>query len=218
MARLPYRLQVIGLTGPAGAGKDTVAELLQTHRGYSAIAFADALRAEICAAYMLDPVYLTARSTKEMPIRALALDRCLDAAFVQRMGEVHESLRQPLVLAAPQSPRTIMRWWGTEYRRATQAHYWVQQVDRRMVALHAERTGHRFVLSDVRFRNEAALVRKYGGQIWRIRRPGHEARAGEHVSEVTGSEFAPDVVIDNVHDIGHLQQQVLAVVGEGAAA
>ena len=81
---------IIGLCGLAGVGKDTVAELLATHCGAARIAFADALRAEICTAYSLDPVYLTRRETKEHPISALALARCLDTACVGRRLIQHQ--------------------------------------------------------------------------------------------------------------------------------
>ena len=36
--------KIIGLTGPKGCGKDTVAALLRTHAGFYSLAFADALR------------------------------------------------------------------------------------------------------------------------------------------------------------------------------
>ena len=32
---------------------------------------------------------------------------------------------------------------------------------------------------------------------------------GSHVSEVTGAEFRPDVVINNSHELRHLQARVL---------
>ena len=53
------------------------------------------------------------------------------------------------------------------------------------------------------------LVRECGGQIWQIVRPELTPIASTHSSEVTGAEFSPDVVINNSHDMRHLQQLVL---------
>ena len=73
---------IIGLTGPAGCGKDTVAQLLATHLGFAHLAFADALRVEVAHAYGIDHGMLTRRDTKEVPTGALAFDRCKDMLFV----------------------------------------------------------------------------------------------------------------------------------------
>lgn len=212
---------IIGLCGLAGVGKDTVAQLLATHCGAARIAFADALRAEICAAYRLDPVYLTRRETKEHPITALALSRCLDGRFVQRMRSHFASGMQPggmvgdeIDLDAPRSPRQIMQWWGTEYRRAQCPWYWVARAHE--ACRHAMAQGATtIVLTDVRAANEAALLRAYSGSLWQIKRPGYMAASQPgHTSEVDGSAFAPDAVINNRYDIGHLQHRVLSTYAD----
>lgn len=207
----------IGLCGLAGVGKDTVAKLLAMHCGAARIAFADALRAEICAAYRLDPIYLTRRETKEHPITALALSHCLDGRFVQRMRSHFASGLRPgglvgeeINLDAPRSPRQIMQWWGTEYRRAQCPWYWVGRAHdacRQAMAQGATT----IVLTDVRAANEAALLRAYSGSLWQIKRPGYTA-AGQpgHSSEVDGSAWAPDAVINNAHEMRHLQHLVLS--------
>ena len=207
---------VVGLTGPAGSGKDTVAGLLQIHCGGYALAFADALRQEIVDAYCIEPSMLTQRETKEHPMSALALHRCLDHAFVARMvAHYRAGLRadeiegEALDLAAPRSPRQIMQWWGTEYRRHQDPCYWVVKALTHIRAAHRLMPRPLFVLSDVRFVDESILVRHLGGQIWQIKRPGCGVPEGAHTSEVTGAQFAPDVIINNRHDIEHLQQMVL---------
>lgn len=208
--------QVIGLTGPAGSGKDTVAQLLHTHCNGYTLAFADALRDEVASAFCIEPAMLTQRETKEHPLSALALHRCLDHAFVSRMAAHFRQgwgaggiVGEVLDLAAPRSPRQIMQWWGTEYRRAQQPNHWVTRAAAHVHAAHGFIPRALFVLTDVRFTEEVALVRRLGGQIWQIKRPGCGVPAGAHVSEVTGADFVPDVVINNRHDIAHLQQLVL---------
>lgn len=204
----PPRIAVVGLTGPRGVGKDTVAELLAVHHEFTPIAFADPLRTEVADAFHIDPALLLARETKETPLPALALDRCADNGFVVAMQNLYRLLEHPLDLGAPRSPRQILRWWGTDYRRVQNPAYWVSRTAVAISVLRRCTGAERFVLTDVRMRNEADLVRQYGGLLWQIARPGHLAEPHAHASETSGAEFGPDTVIDNRHDVRHLQQMV----------
>ena len=208
-----HRFRMIGLTGPAGSGKDTVAALLRVHCGYAAMAFADPLRGEVAAAFGIDPALLTERATKEHPISALALHRCLDANFEAAVITANFRAGGAMVdTTAPRSPRQIMQWWGTEYRRARNTHYWTRALSQRVTDMHRWGHAHRFVLTDLRFPNEAELIREFGGSIWQIVRPDLADTENGHPSAVTGSEFKPDQVIHNSHDMRHLQQLVLGAV------
>ena len=207
------RFRIIGLTGPAGSGKDTVAALLRVHCGYTSMAFADALRGEVADAFCVPAQLLLERDTKEHALSALALHRCMDPNFEAFVIAAHQ--RQGLGMVdttAPRSPRQIMQWWGTEYRRAGAPNYWVRAAQKRVTDMHRWGHAHRFVMTDVRFQNEADLVREYGGQIWQIVRPDLAPIEGGHPSEVTGAEFKPEAVINNCHDMRHLQQLVLGAV------
>lgn len=205
----PFHL--IGLTGPKGSGKDTVASLLRTHAGFYPIAFADALREEIGHAFCIEPLYLIRPETKEHPLSDLALRKCLSDAFVGRMALQHLDRGVDIDMDAPRSPRQIMQWWGTEYRRTQDADYWTVMLERRIERLIMSGDQRRIVVTDVRFDNEVACIRaeEFGGVLWQVTRTGRDVPEGSHVSEVTGEQFEPDAVIDNSGDIRHLQQQVL---------
>jgi hypothetical protein len=225
---------IIGLTGPAGSGKDTVALLLATHARFTALAFADALRAEVCKGFRIDLSQLTQRDLKEQPTPALALERCCDYAFIgvmlRRLSACGEHATDSV--KAPRSPRQIMQWWGTEYRRdACGDHYWTRTLKARV---HSQQQSQiwrqpRHVISDVRFENEAQAIRDMGGVIWQVKRPGL-ALDLTHSSETDGSAFKPAAVINNRHDLRHLQLLVMGawlmsetgldhddVIGMGAA-
>lgn len=210
---------IIGLTGPAGSGKDTVADILVEQSGFTKMAFADALRSEAACAFRVDVRFFTCRETKEEPMPRLALNCCPDEGFVTRMIVMYRLRKERLDLDAPRSPRQIMQWWGTDYRRHQKNCYWVSVVRDRIEYLTSQRITQRIVVTDVRFADEADLVRRrFAGQLWQIERPGLAALPGGHVSEVSGSQFRPDLLLNNCHTIGHLEARVLEAYGAGLAA
>lgn len=200
---------IVALTGPANCGKDTAADLLATHCGFTKLAFADPLRSEVSEAFGIEPLYLTRRETKEHPMSALALNKCRSSAFVDRM--VATGVVPLEDVAKPRSPRQIMQWWGTNYRRVDMAQYWASQTRDRINFMLRQHLSTRFVITDCRFPNEAAMVQKdFHGVLWQITRPGVSVADGAHVSETTGAEFEPDAVIDNDGDVLQLREKVLS--------
>jgi len=193
---------LIGLTGPAGAGKDSVAWAIGQHINVAQVAFADALREEVCAAFQVPMRYLTTQACKEIPIRVLSLDRCMNTAFVTAAVEALSGVD----MRAPRSPRQIMQLWGTEYRRNQAEDYWLQRASK-TIAGHLE-VGTSVVVTDVRFANEAALIRAAGGHLWRVSRPGYEIAPGAHASETTGDGFGAALTVLNDGTLDELQHSV----------
>lgn len=142
--------RIVGLTGPAGSGKDTVRTMLEEDHGYSGLSFADPMRSMLGSllAYVgADPMYMSERALKEIAI--------------PQIGASYRELAQTL---------------GTEWGRGILPDLWVRMAEARMNVL---RQAHRnspdplrVVISDVRFLNEANWIRDMGGEIWRIDRPG----------------------------------------------
>jgi hypothetical protein len=63
------------------------------------------------------------------------------------------------------------------------------------------------VIDDVRFPNEAAMIRELGGELWRIERPGI-AYDGDHESEGGLEDITPDRVIVNDGSIDQLLEKI----------
>lgn len=206
---------ILGLTGFAGAGKDTVADLLVAHARFRKLAFADALRAEVAEGFGVLLSDLADPEIKHRPTLALCMRRAprdFLAAVVLSLSVAAPDHRTPLSnewLDDPRTPRQILQWWGTEYRRAQHDRYWTRIMASRLVAY--QRDGEtRFVITDVRFDNEADTLRAAGGKLWQVTRPGYHGSAeGAHVSATDGSRFKPEAVIANSHDVRHLQGVVL---------
>lgn len=194
-------MKLIALCGAAGAGKDTVADMLPARK----LAFADTLYAEVAAAWGVEQHVLRRRETKERPSWLLCIDCCEDENFCRFAAGTDSGICDINEWSArPRSPRQILQWWG-DYRRAQDPGYFVWRLARELL----EETDD-VVITDVRFPNEAAMVRQLGGQIWQIKRPGYEAGGTGHASDTAGDEFAPDRVIRNEGGLEDLRATVLA--------
>jgi hypothetical protein len=143
---------IIGLTGYAQSGKDTVANILVEHYGYQRVAFADPIR---------DLLYEANPMLKE-------------GYRVQGLVDVYGWDR--VKVDYPEA-RDLLQRLGVGARKTFGDMFWVQQA---LKQVHFEGN---FVITDVRFPNEAKAILEYdNAQIWRIRRVGFDA-VNAHVSE-----------------------------------
>lgn len=159
---------LIGLTGRARSGKSTAAEHLVGTYLLEHYAFADPLRDGLMAIFNLDPSDFEG-DRKEQPL-----------AWLDR------------------SPRQLMQSMGTEWARNTvHPDVWVklaeQNLDYMTKALGAVLG---FVVSDVRFENEAELIRRRGGTIVHISRADAQA-VNPHVSEAGVAGNKDDLLMLN---------------------
>lgn len=186
---------VIGLAGPAGCGKDTVANYLVERHGFVRFAFSDALYREVAEAYGLpDETLLRDRTAKEEPTDVLRLDQCSDGGFVRCARPLVADL-YPATFGDldkyPLSPREVLQWWGTDYRRAQDQDYWISRAEEFIEctvasAPYPEFAPQYFVEAGTRFENERGFIKgsvlaPWLGNIWHIHR-GDDADVNNHVS------------------------------------
>lgn len=184
------RMRIIGLAGRAGAGKDTCADILCAHEGFWRIAFADPLRAEIMGSFGIDACFFS-RDLKERRTPSLAIARSDDSQFIQRMAALGEDIHKP------RSPREIMRWWGTEYRRHQDSQYWTDRMIETVDQAIRTGTHHHIVITDVRFLNEAQCIESMGGEIWMVQRGIADKHPASHQSEYELSRIHPTTIVNN---------------------
>jgi len=218
---------ILGLAGPAGVGKDTVADYLVKAYGFVKFAFSDALYAEVQAAYNLpEQSLLRDRATKEEPTERLALVNCQSDEFIGVAVQhiAHESRH---LHDLPLSPRQVLQLWGTEYRRAQEPHYWLSKNEDwlsrvRADHLYPEHTPQYFVNTAVRFENERGWIhdggqdygelhstdtRRWSGNVWHIRREG-SASVAAHVSETPLAVLPPERELYNNDSIARLHRGI----------
>ena len=173
-------MRLVGITGRAGVGKNTVAALVP---GAEVIGLADPIYQGLATMLGIGEGELRRRAGKELPIEWLG-----------------------------RSPRTLLQTLGTEWGRDTvRSDLWLLLCERRILEL--DRAGAAaVVVADVRFANEAEMIRRLGGEVWEVRRSGQSiGAAGGHASERGIGPELVDVVIDNDGTLEELELQVAAL-------
>ena len=104
----------------------------------------------------------------------------LSSAPVQRLAfgdalkqEVAQKCEVPLHMIEQQKAvfRPMLQWWGTEFRRQFHGQdYWIRRLEEKLLGLQQSRAdaGLLVVVTDVRFKNEADMIRLRGGLLIRI--------------------------------------------------
>ena len=175
---------LIGLTGRARSGKDTVAGMLKTVVDFKSLAFAAALKDGLKT--MLD-------LTDE---------------------HVYGDLKEVVIEDFGKSPRQMLQTLGTEWgRQLVHDDIWLTVTRRKIDRWREE--GFAVVMTDVRFENEAEMIRKMGGRVWHVVRPD-APKINAHASE-NGVSFdaATDITIYNNGTLDDLYDAVCDAL-EGA--
>lgn len=172
---------LIGFTGLAGCGKSTAAMYLAHEHNWTRFRMADPL--------------------KNM-LRTLFTDMGYDPPTVARMieGDLKEVRNADLTV----TPRRAMQTLGTDWGRdMIHPDFWVRVASRKL----AGAKGH-VVVEDVRFDNEAKMIRLLGGRIVKIERHGHTGLSEAHASEAGVSRNVIDKVLHINGGVDQLQRAV----------
>ena len=202
---------IIGVCGLIGSGKDTVADYLVNFYEFRRESFASTLKDAVSAVFGWDRTMLEGR-TKE----AREWRECVDPWWAKRLG-------MPTL-----TPRWVLQYWGTEVcRRGFHDDIWIASLENKL-----RNSRDNIVVSDCRFPNEIASIRRAGGKIICVQRgtlpewydTAVEANRGNnaainqlnlqkiHASETAwiGTDF--DSVLDNNGTIDDLYQQVKMLI------
>lgn len=166
---------IIGLTGYAQSGKDTVAKTLIEEYGYTRIGFADSIREFLLR---VNPILHDGR----------------------RVGEWVKEYGWEITKAQTEA-RRLLQETGMVAREMFGENFWVA------IALSNINPNDKVVVTDVRFTNEAHMIKMLGGKVWRIVRPG-VGPINSHVSESDMDSYEADNVIMNDGTLENLRDQV----------
>ena len=175
--------RILGLAGPVGAGKTTLAGQLGRH-GFARLPFAQALRDEVLQKF---PRTLWAHlATKD--------ERLVFLTEAERFDRI----AQALLVKSDHFFRAILQEFGTEVRRADDPDYWVKRWMARAANV------ERIVADDMRFPNECRAVRDLGGWLVRVERPGCLGRDGHESERALDGWTDWDRIVTNSGDFADL--------------
>jgi len=181
--------RIIGVTGSAGSGKDTVYQILKSEfpqEQVNRLAFADLL--------------------KKSAMRALALDD-LHADDFKENATVEIRFGNKTVRTL--SGREFLQRYGAEaHRDIFGDHFWVD------AALYERLPDGATVITDVRYNNEAEAITAMGGVIWEVTRDGRRIDEVDHSSEQSIDRVHIDAVIENNGTKSDFRKKVLWAWGE----
>lgn len=140
---------IIGICGLIGSGKDSVADILVQEKNFKKISFADKLKDGVATVFGWDRSMLEGNTSNSRDWREEK-----DDFWSAELGK-------------DISPRLVLQLFGTECMR--QGFYdgiWVSLVKKHII----DNPKQNFVIPDVRFPNEANMIKSIHGEVWRMRR------------------------------------------------
>lgn len=193
---------IFGVHGSRGVGKDTLGDILVRKAGFISVPFADKLYVEVSNAFNVSIPFLMNREYKELPQECLTLRKCKEKHFVEVI-----LCRCVKDLDTPLSPRQVLNWWGTEYRREHYSeNYWFDQTINRIL-----NSGYKkAVIPGLRLPNEYHGLKDngyYTGRVLNAEIDAHEAYLrstgdpeANHYSAIALLDYTMDVDIENPMD------------------
>ena len=189
---------IIGICGLIGSGKDTIADCLVEQHNFQKISFADKLKDAVAQMFdwdrhLLDGKTDESRAWREQP----------DVYWSKEIGSTI-------------TPRLALQKFGTEcMRNGFYDGIWVSLTKKKII----ENPQINWVIPDVRFVNEADMIKSVGGKVWWVKRGtlplwfkiyqdvGTEPK-DIHASEWAWARFAFDAELNNNSTISALRSQV----------
>ena len=205
---------LIGLVGKKRAGKDTFAERLIAEHGFVKVSFSAPVKE---AALAVDPIIATD------PTNGFERNGEGSIIYAMRLSKIVDQFGWEAAKEDPEVRRFLQRL-GTDAIRAIDPDFWVRAGMAKAKAIrHARRVERdaddRFavvlgprpvVITDVRFKNEAAAIKAAGGILVRVERPGSDD-GDTHASEVELDTYPVDKLVYNGGTVEQLHNQADAV-------
>jgi hypothetical protein len=188
---------LIGITGKIGAGKSLCADYLTSQYGYEEYCFATPLK-QIASVFGFTHQQLW--GTQEEKLLIHPYWKVSGRTFLQILGTnlFRQHFSSVFSAALPE--------WNM------QNSIWIECFKRKY---EAEKNLKKFVVSDVRFKDEAKAIKDLGGTLIRIYRPSSEDNKGQetlHISENEINEIEVDYEILNNSSKEHVFEMLQKIV------
>lgn len=140
---------IIGICGLIGSGKDTIADYLVQKHSFKKLSFADKLKDSVGAMFDWDRQLLDGKTDESRAWREKE-----DEFWSKEMGQ-------------PITPRLVLQKFGTECMRdGFYDGIWVSLAKKKLL----DNPDTKWIIPDVRFENEANMIKEIGGEVWWVKR------------------------------------------------
>ena len=140
---------IIGICGLIGCGKGTVGDILVENHGFTKLSFADKLKDGVATVFNWDRAMLEGDTVESREWRETQ-----DNFWTRETGRTI-------------TPRLVLQEFGTDcMRHGFDDGIWVSLVKQELVKY----PNKNFVIPDVRFPNEANMIKSIHGEVWRVKR------------------------------------------------
>lgn len=181
---------IIGITGKKYSGKDTLGKLFMSKYNYKRLAYADPLKT-VC--------------------------KCIfgfnDDQLYGDKKEIDDEFWKT-------TPRKVLQYVGTNMFREhmkniiphIENNIWVEVVKKQILDERKQNPNATFVITDIRFENEAQLIRDLGGIVIKLKRNDSEIIIDNHASEQEIDMLYADYEFTNNNTIEELYEKVLDAI------
>lgn len=133
---------IIGISGLIGSGKDTIADYLVEVHGFQRESWAGHLKDAVASVFGWDRELLEGKTAEARHWREQ-----VDTWWAERLG------------MSKLTPRWILQYWGTEVcRHGFHDDIWIASLENKL-----RKSKNHIVISDTRFANELAAIKRAGG-------------------------------------------------------
>ena len=140
---------IIGICGLIGSGKDTIADFLVKENNFEKLSFADKLKDSVAEMFDWDRQLLDGKTDESRTWREQA-----DKFWSKEMGK-------------DITPRHVLQVFGTECMRdGFYDGVWVSLAKKKIL----DNPETNWVIPDVRFDNEANMIKEIDGEVWWVKR------------------------------------------------
>ena len=140
---------IIGIVGNIGEGKDTIADYLVNQHNFKRESFAGTLKDAVSAVFGWDRTMLEGQTKESREWREQVDQWWADKLNIPNL-----------------TPRWVLQQWGTEVcRRSFHDDIWIASLENKLRNITTN-----VVISDCRFPNEFATIKRLGGKIVRVKR------------------------------------------------
>lgn len=182
---LLIKMSIIGITGKKGSGKTTIANILSKN-GYNIYNMADPLKDIAKIFGFTNKQLYGSQKDKNIPH---SLWNVSSRRFMQQVGT--ELFRQQLHVVLPEIKMEYTVW---------------SEIFRQKYLKNPKN----YVVGDVRFLDEARLIKDLGGIIIRVNRNGCDTDA--HISETEMNNIIADITINNDTNLENLENTITEIL------